>query len=175
MADTQFYEAVNQVIGTDGDDFGLRYAVNHDDASEDSTAGATAIHDLDFKLKMEADPSLLAGKDISDNYPAVYFDPVGNHPDIVTRGQHGECTFVVNIYVVAANTAGVAPKQAGRTLAAKVAENIRACDRLNLVWIDDVEVRGLLDDPFTKQLHLLIPSLYAGGLQVVVYAKGLTW
>ena len=172
---TGFTDAVNQVIGQDGDAFGLRYAVNHDDASINSTAGITVTHALTFNLKMEADPSLLSSNDLSTEFPAVYFNPVGNFPNIVTRGDHSELMFTVDVYVVAENTNDTSPREAGRLLAAKVIENVMGTDKLELAWIDSVECLGVLDDPFTQQLHLLLPRLYAGGARFVVNARGLSW
>lgn len=172
---TSFTDMADAVLGQDGDAFGLRYAVNHDSDSENSTAGATAVWPLAFNRKMEADPSLLSANDLSEHYPAVYIDPQGDFPTIVTRGKHGECTFTAVIYVVGLQADGVTPKRSGRLLAAKVVENIRKCSRLNLDWIDDVQITGMPDDPFTKQLHLLIPELCAGACKVVVTAKGLEW
>ncbi len=168
-------DAVNSIIGQDGDDFGFRYAVNHDDASTDSTAGATAEYALEFKLKMEADPSLMSSQDLSTDFPAVYFNPVGSYPAFTTRGDHTEASFTVDIYVVAENTNGVSPREAGRELAVKVVENIMALDKLGLTWVDSVECLGVLDDPFTQQLHLLLPRMYAGGARFVVWCRGMTW
>lgn len=172
---TTFLEAIEQVIGKDGDEFGFRYAVNHDSDSESSTAGESAIYPLTFNSKMEADPSLMSSQDLSADFPAVYFNPIGNYPDMVTRGNHSEATFTVAIYIVTAQVAGATPRQTGREWAVKVLENIMALDKLNLDWVDVVEPRGVLDDPFTQQLHLLLPRLCAGGLMFNVKASGIVW
>lgn len=163
-------EAVNQIIGQPGDECGFRYAVNHSDGE---TAGITAKYALTFKRKIEAPPILLM-EDPASNFPGCFFEIEGDFPSVFTRGTHGEGLFTVKIYVVGEMANNTRPKEAGRELAVKVSENINASDNLNLDWVDHIEWRGLVDDPFTQQLHLVCRDYYAGGTKFSVFCKGIT-
>lgn len=164
-------DAVNGVIGVVGATSGFRYAVNH---SATAAPGATAPHQLTFDRKVEA-PPIFFMDDPDANYPGVFFEIVGPFPNTVTRGQHGECSFNVKVYVVAESTNSTRPKESGRTLALQTMENCMALDTLGLTWADSLEWLGLADDAFTQQLHLILPKFYAGCNIFRLNAMGLTF
>ena len=168
---TSLSDAINQVIGVPGGTSGFRWAVNHSDTS---APGVTAPHQLTLYRKVEA-PPILFMDDATNNYPGVFFEIVGPFPDTQTRGIHGEMTFTVRIYIVQANTNSTRPKEEGRAAAIALTENIKATDRLALTWPDSVEWLGLVDDPFTQQLHLALRDWCAGCTMFRVTARGLTW
>lgn len=165
-------DAINGVIGPVGATSGFRWAVNHDSASVDSTAGATAVHALSFKRKMEARPVLMMN-DADENFPGVFFERVGNWPETMYRGKHGECSFTVRVYVVKENVNNTRPIEEANELAVQVVENIVASDKLALDWVDSVEWLGNISDPFTQDLHLVLPRWCAGGCTFRVNCKGL--
>jgi len=138
------------------------------------TAGDTAVHDLTINRRVEAPPDEFLD-DADAHYPGVFFQTVGNFPEVVTRGKHGECTFTVRIYYVGENQNNTRPRETGRLRAIQIMENIEATDRLELEWADSVEWLGLLDDPFTQRLHLWLPRFYAGCTVHRVTARGLTF
>ena len=173
---TSLSDAVNQVVGITGGSTGFRWAVNHSTTSVDSAPGATAPHQLTIKRKMEAPPIVFVQQNKETEYfPGVFFEIVGNFPDTNIRGGHGEISFSVKVIWVGENTNNTRPKEQGRLMAVKLTENIAASNKLGLTWVDSVEWRGLVDDPFTQQLHLLIPEYYAGATLFTVFAKGLTF
>lgn len=168
--------AINEVIGVTGGTTGFRWAVNHSSTSVDSAPGATAPHQLTIKRKMEAPPIVFVQQNKEAEYfPGVFFEIVGNFPDVTTRGAHDEGTFSVKIIWVGVTANNTRPKEQGRLMATKLTDNIKASNKMGLSWASRVVWRGLVDDPFIQQLHLLMPDYYAGATLFTVYAEGITF
>lgn len=168
---TDLHDAVNMIIGAPGVASGLRYAVNH---SITSAPGATAPHQLTIPNKVEARPILFMD-DPTNHYPGVFFETVGDFPSVENRGDHAEALFTVIVYYVGATAAGDRPREAGRLKACQLLENIMATNKLELTFVDGVFWLGHVADPFTQDLHLILPDYYACGTRVQIVCRGVTY